>query len=470
MIHAKKEQRFESISLKTWICFVLSMLVPFTMILAYVWLTAADVPFRDDMYLIKGGFVEKYCAGTLSLADLWRASDINRLFGYSLLQLLNIQWLGMNSRIIALIIPFMMLGTALLIYHEYRRSLLAVKSPVFTAATFFLLSLILFNLVQWEGLTFAYSFVFQAPMLFFVASFIAMESFIIRGHKAYWPAVFLLPFFAVIAFGGSHSFSFLASLAAAFTCYVVLNRKSLTKDFWFRAGITGAFLAVYGFFYMYRIEVNNYWPPSSLSLDKLWAAPADVIRFFMAALGASVIGVNAANMFLSFRFMVFLGVCVSLLYCLCLYFYFSAGLYKKTYLPLFLMLLSIIYLMFMTTGRFSYGLEYGMASRYTCVSVYGLAGCVWIIILWTVYSGHLTVWQRSLFYASVAIILSGIILTSAVEWKIQPHRRAYFRNLYDIAQRVDTAMDEELSKFEERPELVRESLRVLRNCRLNVYR
>jgi len=34
---------------------------------------------------------------------------------------------------------------------------------------------------------------------------------------------------------------------------------------------------------------------------------------------------------------------------------------------------------------------------------------------------------------------------------------------------VDSASDEELAKFEERPALVRESLRVLKECHLNVY-
>lgn len=448
----------------------LSVLAPFAVVFIYVWMTAADVVFRDDIYLIKGGFVEQYCAGTLSLADLWRATDLNRIFGYNLIQLMSIQWLGMNSKIIALMIPCMMLITVLLVYYEYRKSLISIKSPVFTATTFCLLSFIIFNLVQWEGLTFAYSFVFQVPMPFFVASFIALELFITKGEKKYWPAAFLLPCLAVIVFGGQHSFSFLASMAVMFTCYVVLNRDSLTKIFWFRAGIVGFVLLALFFFYMHKIEVNNYWPASSLRMGALWAAPMDVLQFFMASLGASVVGVNAADMFFSFQFMIFLGFCVFLIYSFCIYFYFSAGLYHKTYLPAFLMLLTIIYLMFMTMGRFPYGLEYGMSSRYTCVSVYGLVGVVWTIILLSVCSDNHSSRRRWLIYAPVAVILSGIILTSAVEWKIQPHRQAYFRSLYEIAQRADTASEEELSKFEERPELVRESLRVLRDCRLNVFR
>ena len=61
------------------------------------------------------------------------------------------------------------------------------------------------------------------------------------------------------------------------------------------------------------------------------------------------------------------------------------------------------------------------------------------------------------------------ILTAMTEWRIQPHRKAYFENLREIALRVEAASDEELAKFEERPTLVRESLRVLKDCNLNVY-
>jgi hypothetical protein len=45
-----------------------------------------------------------------------------------------------------------------------------------------------------------------------------------------------------------------------------------------------------------------------------------------------------------------------------------------------------------------------------------------------------------------------------------------FEQLHAIAMRVDTATPEELSKFEEHPKLVRDSLRLLREYRLNVYR
>jgi hypothetical protein len=68
------------------------------------------------------------------------------------------------------------------------------------------------------------------------------------------------------------------------------------------------------------------------------------------------------------------------------------------------------------------------------------------------------------------MIFSGLLLTAIVEWHIQPHRNAYFEKLQDIAIRVDTATPEELAKFESDPDLVRDSLQLLRKCRLNAYR
>ena len=107
-----------------------------------------------------------------------------------------------------------------------------------------------------------------------------------------------------------------------------------------------------------------------------------------------------------------------------------------------------------------------MASRYTCVSVLGLVGSGWVLIY--VLAGRRTP-AVNLLFVPLMMIAAGLILTAMTEWRIQPHRKAYFENLREIALRVEAASDEELAKFEERPTLVRESLRVLKDCNLNVY-
>jgi len=452
------------------IIFFLSLLIPFALVFTYVWSTATDLAFRDDLYLIKGGFIESYCKGTLTLADLWRPAAATRLIGYNLLQIANIKWFGMNSRLFVLLIPFLMLCSALLIYRDYRKSLTPERSPEFSAASYLVLTLILFNVIQWEGLTFGYGFIFQAPMPFFIASFISLELFLSTGARKYWPAALILPALAVLVFGGSHIFAFAPALGSAFLCYLLTRRSRLTKDFWCRVLLISVFLAALAFLYMFRIHHNDYHPNSSYHAAEVFARPLEAVQFLLAAFGASVVGVDAAADYFSFHTMVVFGLFVVLLYAVALILFFRSRMYERTYLPFFLIMQAIWYLGFMTLGRFNYGIDYGMASRYTCGSIYGLVALAWIFLFILVRPVRSTALLKGTICVSFVMIFAGMLLTARVEWRIQPYRKVYFEQLHAIALRVDTATPEELSKFEERPELVRDSLRLLREYRLNAYR
>jgi len=92
--------------------------------------------FSDDIFLIKGGFIESYLKGSLSFEELWHPLNFGRTLGYNLLQLVNIKFFAMNSRILVLLVPFFMLASAILIYRNYKKSLEPENSPEFIAATF----------------------------------------------------------------------------------------------------------------------------------------------------------------------------------------------------------------------------------------------------------------------------------------------------------------------------------------------
>ena len=456
--------------MKAKIILALSVLIPFVVIFTYVWTTATDLAFRDDMYLIKGGFVESYCKGTLIFADIWRPAAATRILGYNILQIANIKWFSMDSRLIVLLIPSLMLCSALLIYRDYRKTLTPERSPEFISAMFFVLTLIIFNVIQWEGLTFGYGFVFQSPMPFFIASFVSLELFLSRGSRKYWPLAFILPVLAVLVFGGSHAFAFAPALGATFLCYLLTRRSRLTKDFWFRSFTISIFLAVVAFLYMYKIHYNDYFPNSSHRVDIILSYSLEALQFLLAAFGASVVGVDAAAAYFSIHAIVLIGLVVLLLYTLALFFFFRSRMYERTYLPFFLIMQTFFYLLLMTMGRFVYGIDYGMASRYTCVSVYGLVALAWIFIFILARPLRPTALLKGTIFTGFVMIFAGLLLTAVVEWRIQPYRKIYFEQLQAIAMRVDTATPEELSKFEERPELVRDSLRLLREFRLNAYR
>ena len=453
------------------VIFSLSLLIPFALVFIYVWLTATDLVFRDDMYVIKGGPIESYLRGTLTFADLWRPSDSTRFFGFNLLMLANIKWFSMNYKIFALMIPFCIMASAILIYRDYRKSLSPERSSEFIAATFLVLTLIIFNVIQSEGLIFGYALVYQSSMPFFIASFVSLELFLVRGNIKYLPAAFILPALAILVFGGKICIAFAPALGSTFLCYVLTQRSRLTKDFWLRALMISLFLAVIAFIYMFKLSHNDYVSQPVFFAADILVNPIKAVQFLLASFGASVVGVNAffACDYFSFHNIVQLGLVVVLLYILALVLFFRSRMYEKTYLPFFLIMLTFFYLGLMAFRRFGLGIDYGMASRYTYVSIFGLAALSWIFIFILTQPIKPSLLLKSTIFTGFAIIFAGLLLTSIIEWRVQPDRKAYLDQLPGIAMRVDTATNEELSEFGERPEQVRASLRLLREYKLNVY-
>jgi len=438
----------------------------------YVWTTATDLVIRDDMYVIKGGPVENYLNGTLSFADLWRASDSTRFLFHNLLILANLELFSMNNRIFALMIPFCILASVLLIYREYSRSLLPQCSREWIAGSFIVISLLVFNVIQWEGLIFGYALVYQAPIPFYLASFLAMESYVIRGEIRCRTAALILCGVAILLMGMKVGVAFGPALIVTYLCHVMVFRDSLTKDFWRRSLTMAVFLAGFIFIYYYKINHNDYVAQPVFFGREMLADPVGTAKFLLAAFGASLISIDAffACDFISFEGMIAAGLIIVLLYSLAVALFWQMRMYEKTYLPFFLIVLTCFYVLLMSFRRFGLGIDYGMASRYTYLTVLGLAAICWVFIFALSYSERMSLFLKSAISAALAVILSGVFLTSAVVWQVQPSRKAYLEKLRDIAMRVDTATDDELSWFGERPAQVRASLQLLRQHKLNVYR
>jgi hypothetical protein len=362
-----------------------------------------------------------------------------------------------------------MLASAILIYREYRKSLVPEHSSEFIAATFIFLTLIIFNIIQWEGLLSDVDLVYQSSMPFFIASFISIELFLLRGNWKYLPVTLILIPLAMLVFNGKLYISFIPTLGSIFLCYLLNYHSSLTRNFWIRALLISIFLAVIAFLYIFRFDFNA---NVSYNMAEIFAYPLDVSHFILATFASSVVGVDVffCCTYVSFNTMLIIGLIIVFLYVLALVLFFKSRLYERTYLPFFLIMQTFFYLGFMTIGRFQLGIDAGMASRYTCVSLYGLSAMVWIFIFILVHRVKPKTLLKGTIITGLIIIFSGLLLTSIIVWRIQPERKAYIERLHDIAMRVDTAIPEELSQFLETPERVRASLRLLREYKLNAYR
>lgn len=470
MIHKSTSSSGGNTSAKAWIILLLSLLIPFTLIFTYVWSTATDIVFSDDIFLIKGGFIESYLKGSLSFEELWHPLNFGRTLGYNLLQLVNIKFFAMNSRILVLLVPFFMLASAILIYRNYKKSLEPENSPEFIAATFFIIALIIFNVIQWEGLIVGRVLEFQPALPFFIASFISLESFLFKGKREYLPVAFIFTSLAMLVFNGRLNLSFIPTLGIIYLCYLMINRADLTKDFWLRTLMISLFLTFLTFLYLFKLNANE--SSAYNAAANIFSRPLEALQFFFAALGSSIVGIDVFYTFsyISFNHIVVLGAVTALLYALALTLFFRSHMYERTYLPFFLILQTLFFLGFVMMGRFEFGKDYGMNSRYTCVSVYGLVALVWIFIFTLFNYEKQKALLKGVIFMGFFIIISGLLITSIIEWRIQPERKVFFAQLRDIAMRVDTATDEELLKIGDEPERVRDALRILREHQLNVYR
>jgi hypothetical protein len=456
--------------MKNKLLLMASVLIPFIHIMLYVWSTGGSTVFRDDIYLVKGAVVEKFCDGTLEFADLWRPTGGSRILGYNLLLMANTAWFGLNSRLVVRLIPFVLLATAFLLFKDYSKSLAGLCTPAWIAATYALPMLLVFNLTMWEGFAFDYAIIFIWSIPWFLASFYALEGVVLKGGWRSWlPAIVILGL-AFLVFGQSSSFAFGTALVTTFACRIALNRRDLPRGFVSRVLAGGAVLMLIAMIYLYRIKDNDFFPATQYLDWSFLTNPWDTVRFVLASLAASIIGADASKPYLNAAAIIAVGTLVALIYGLALALFFRARMYQRTYLPLFLMAYALAFVAIMTMGRFQYGLLYGMASRYTCSTICGIIAIVWIIVFALTKSVPAARLTRSALIALIAAILLGVLWTTVLEWEIQPHRKANFHRLREIALRVDTASDEELAGFEEDPSRVRDSLRVLKNLHLSVYR
>lgn len=462
--------------MKAKIIVSISILIPFTLVLIYMWSTATDLVYREDLVLIKGGFIENYLNGHLTFSDLWKPGIATRLLGYNLLQIINIKYFSMNSKCIVLLIPLLMMTSALLVYYDFRKSLIDKLTPNFIDASYIILSFIIFNVIQWESLTFSYGFVFQSPMPFFIASFISLELFLLKNNLRYWFAAYIFIILAVLVFGGTHNFAFIPALVSTYFCYFFVNHSNLQKYFVFKITITTIFFLFVFFLYMFRITENDYFKYSSylhhMAVSAVLADPLGAVKFLLASFGSSVLGMDAffTYDFLSYNNLVIFGLVIFSFYVLAIVLFFRSHMFQKTYLPLFLIMMTVWYLSLMTIARFIWGTHFVTVSHYSCVSIFGLVALVWIFIFNLASNLKLNSFLKGLILTGFTVIITGLTLTSITTWDTQPERKAYFEQLRDIALRVDTASPEELFLFSEKPENVRASLCLLREHKLNVYR
>jgi len=143
--------------------------------------------------------------------------------------------------------------------------------------------------------------------------------------------------------------------------------------------------------------------------------------------------------------------------------------YRCSLLPLGLLLYSVAASVVIAVARQGYGADYGFASRYTTQTALGLLGCYLILI--RAIPERRRNRAATIGLAALAVLGAAMhLLTHQVQWKIAPHRQAYYREVVRVAGEIERATDEDLARFQIPPELTRKALAILQRHRLAYYR
>ncbi|WKL04001.1 hypothetical protein Q0F98_12410 [Paenibacillus amylolyticus] len=209
-------------------------------------------------------------------------------------------------------------------------------------------------------------------------------------------------------------------------------------------------------------------------LDKalnILSHPIDATKFIFVSIASSVIGVSIYEKYLSINFMIFFGFSLFVAYVYYIYCFFKNKIYERTIVPFLLIVYSFIIFVLILVARFNYGLDYGVSSRYTTDTQYGIIGLLWMSATMST-NRSLSRWnvKKIINLMLVAVVFIAYLFTNIIEWKTSPYRKIYFENLQQIALNYSNSSNDELSLFQNpNIEAVINGFRLLEKNHLNIF-
>lgn len=203
-------------------------------------------------------------------------------------------------------------------------------------------------------------------------------------------------------------------------------------------------------------------------------------RFLLKSLASMTFGGETLKLWLEHGtvpdlFLYLLGASVAVGYGVAFYLNLRHRLYRKTLLPLMLLVAGAGNHGIILISRFIFLKEnYGMSSRYALQYQVGILGIILTLgLLWKQVDSAMVKWTM---LAVCLLILTGQVHTNYREWKMAPHREHYAENIAAVALRFEEESDEVLRKtFDYRREepdsgrKVRAALTILKENGWNVF-
>lgn len=447
---------------------ILMILVAFLFYIFYIHRSAGNIVYMDQLRILD--IVDKYFSGNLKAMDLWAPYLQHRIFGYRLIFLVNAIFFHLNTFFEMYLGAVMLCVICIFIYLEYEKSFYKYCLDKKKMLIFFIITCIVFGLQKWEVIVLSMGVNMYIQIILDMAIFSVLNNILTKGESLAFLlvklSIFILLF--IMFFSGAYYYACLGSVIVILFMNIYLNKEERKKSI-FLIYIVGVVSIIGLKIYSIGMNTNNegIYEPITKQIYFLCSHFFDALKFYVLSLAGSIVGVETAEVYLNLNIMLGIGFILLSIYFFSIIIFVLNKLYKKTYMPLFLIMYTLIFCVLILVGRLNYGIDYGMSSRYMNETQYGLIGVLWIISLLFDISNEKK--RYSYYITSVVIfVILGQLSTNFFEWQKGPYRKIAYERMRTIALK-STLTEDDTIIFQSDPYITRKGIEILKKYNLNVF-
>lgn len=353
--------------------------------LAALWLVhyaASDVVTRDQWHFLAG--IDDYYQHGFKLVDLWASHSEHRTPGYKLLFLLNALWFHLNLLLECYIGVVALLLSAVWLYRSYRASLGDSARPLYAQLSFVVLAAVFFSFNQWILYTYSLSALdsFLGNLTFILCWYYLDQELRRAPSRGRFLWVFVPCFLvALLVFGeGRGPAVIVATLLPAALAAFYAGREAGPRR-WLACGVLAGVSVLAQAIYWLVGPTVAYNQPLTRNLWVVFSAPLASLEYVLEMLASSV-ATDQLIVHADAWVLYAIGAAVAVLYLAALWLFWSRRLWSRSYLPLFLMGYSALYLASLLVARFGiHGDADAGAPRYATDLQLGIVGVFWVFYL-----------------------------------------------------------------------------------------
>lgn len=442
--------------------------------LIYLSQAASNAPLMDYWKYLNR-FVEKMFSSGLSWSDFWESYGIHRSPIQFIYFVLNVRLFHYDAQIEIYLGAVLMAVGVCVLYHFLKRDLECTSFKLL-AFSGIAITIIVYNLNQWELIAEQFALSFATRLLLFLLGFLLTNRYLynIERAKKYTGELGALYVITITLGSGGYFPAYFFAILVGIVFFALTDYHKNGRKYWHYYAILILFLAVGAFIYLYGI---NYTSASS---------EIDIKNFLYYLIAGSIVMLGVSLMgsstTLPVTFAIGLLITVFALAMLILWIRYKG--HKKSSVPIFLYAYTTGCLGLICLGRSGmYGFEYCFYSRYTCESNLIFLGIVWIVAMLLSKTDERqkadstqkskrkgTNKPRYIALIGIGLILCGVLRADFLEWKQAPNRKNYFDGLIQNMLNVDSLKAEDFSIFQAKEEDVRGGIELMEKYNLGIFR